>query len=128
MKYVGLSDLKPVTLSVTKPVSEVLPNGLTRLSVDIANPSGSGTAAFAIRPKPVRPSTGEQILPVYMNDGYFSLMPGETKHLTIDYLPSDAGNETPKLEVECWNNFPHPKPKEPPPPPTKEERAASNTQ
>ncbi|MEI6491623.1 MAG: sugar-binding domain-containing protein [Verrucomicrobiota bacterium] len=128
LNYFGLSDMKPVTLSVSKPVPEALPDGLTRLSVDVTNPANSGTVAFAIRPKPVRSATGEQVLPVYMNDGYFSLMPGETKHVIIEYNPANAGGESPKVEVECWNNFPHPKPKEPPPPPTKEERAASNTQ
>jgi hypothetical protein len=125
LNYFGLSDMKPVTLSVTNPVSEALPDGLARLSVEISNPANSGTVAFAIRPKPVRPGTGEQVLPVFMNDGYFSLMPGESKHVSIEYNPANAGGETPKVEVECWNNFPHPKPKEPAPLPTKEDKAGS---
>jgi len=125
LNYYGLSDMKPVELTVSTPVAQVLPDGMTRLTTEITNPAGSGTVAFAIRPKPVRPSTGEQVLPVFMSDGYFSLTPGETKSVTIDYSPASSGGETPKVEVECWNNFQHPKPKEPNPPPTKEEKAAS---
>ena len=108
LDYSGLRSLKPVKLAVTPPVAEVLANGMTKLTMDITNPADSGTVAMAIRPKPVKPSTGEQVLPVYMTDGYFSLTPGETKHLTIEYNPANAGGEKPKVEVECWNNFPPP--------------------
>jgi len=47
--------------------------------------------------------------------------------VTIETTLADAGGETPKGEVECWNNFPHPQPKELTPPLTKVEKAASNT-
>ncbi len=108
LDYTALSSLKPVKLTVTSPTSEVKSDGMTKVTLDITNPADSGTVAFAIRPKPVKPSNGEQVLPVFMNDGYFSLMPGETKRITIEYSPVNAGVETPKVEVECWNNFHHP--------------------
>jgi len=127
LNYHGLSGMKPVELTVSTPVSQVLRDGMTRLTVEITNPSGSGTVAFAIRPKLVKPGSGEQVLPAHMSDGYFSLLPGETKKLTIDSSPANAGKEASKVEVECWNNFPHPQPKEPAPPLTKEEKAATNT-
>ncbi len=117
LDYFGLSSLKPVNLTVTEPKSEVLANGMTKMSVDITNPAGSGTVAFAIRPKPVKPSTGEQVLPVFMNDGYFSLIPGETKRIIMEYNPLNAGGEMPKVAVEYWNNFPHPSPTKPAPTP-----------
>ena len=115
LDYFGLSSLKPVKLTVTAPAAEVLAGGMTRMAVAITNPANSGTVAFAIRPKLVKPGNGEQILPVYMNDGYFSLVPGETKRITIEYSPVSNGGEKPKLEVECWNNFPHPEPMQPAP-------------
>ena len=113
--YFGLSDMRSVQLAVTAPTSEVLADGITKMSLDITNPANSGTVAFAIRPKAVKPSNEEEVLPVFMNDGYFSLIPGETKHVTIEYNPADAGGETPKVEVECWNNFAHPTPVKPAP-------------
>ena len=120
LDYFALSSLKPVRLAVTEPRSAVLASGMTRMTLDITNPADSGTVAFAIRPKPVNPSNGEQVLPVFVNDGYFSLVPGEAKHLTIEYNPVNASGETPKVEVECWNNLPHPTPKKPAPSPPKE--------
>ena len=123
LNYFALSAMKPVRLTVTEPASQVLANGMVRLSLDIANPANSGVVALAIRPKPVRPSTGEQVLPVFMNDGYFSLIPGETKHLTLEYNPIHAGGEKPKVVVECWNNAPHPAPAQPTPTPTPKPKA-----
>jgi hypothetical protein len=117
--YFGLSSMKSVQLTVTDPTSEVLPDGRKKMSLDITNPANSGTVALAIRPKPVKPGNGEQVLPVFMNDDYFSLIPGETKHVTFEYNPADAAGETPKVEVECWNNFTHPTPTAPPPLPEK---------
>jgi len=99
LKYTALNDLKKVTLTVSSRLTE---RGM--MTASITNPAGSNTVAFAIRPKLVKPKTGEQVLPVFMNDGYFSLVPGETKHLTIRFDPADAGPLPPALVVECWNN------------------------
>ncbi len=125
LDYFGLSSLKPVKLAVSTPTSEVLANGMTRMAMDITNPADSGTVAFAIRPKLVEPGSGDQILPVYMNDGYFSLVPDETKHLTIEYNPVNTDGEKPKLEVECWNNFAHPVPLKPAPLPAPVKKLAT---
>ncbi len=124
LNYFGLSEMKPVELTLSPPSSQTLPDGMTRLTTDITNPAGSGTVAFAIRPKLVKSANGEQVLPVHMNDSYFSLLPGETKRLTVDYSSTRAGTDTPKVELECWNNIPHPTPKEPPLPPVKEKPAS----
>ena len=113
LNYFALSSLKSVTLAITSPTSERLVNGLTRLTLNIKNPTDSGTVAFAIRPKPVKPGTDEPILPVFMNDGYFSLIPGETKQVTVEYDPVNADGKTPVVAVECWNNVPHPTPTKP---------------
>ena len=102
LDYTALNDLKPVKLSVSSRLTKSGGSGL--MDVAITNPASSRTVAFAIRPKLVNGATGEQILPVFMNDGYFSLVPGETKHVTIRFDPADAGPKAPKLVMECWNN------------------------
>jgi hypothetical protein len=77
---------------------------MVAMAADI-NPEGSGTVALAVRPKLLKAGTGDQVLPVYMSDGYFGLVPGETKHVTFEFNSSDAGSAAPQLVVECWNNF-----------------------
>ncbi len=106
--YTSLSSLKAVQLEV-KPQGSPRANTATGMSVmaaDITNPANSGTVALAIRPMLIHPGSGEQVLPVYMNEGYFSLVPGETKHVTMEYQPAKAEAEVPRLQVECWNNYP----------------------
>ncbi len=102
LDYSGLADLKPVQLVMqSRPVAS---GTSTTITADINNPANSGTVAFGVRPKLVDAGTGVQILPVHMSDGYFSLLPGETRRVTLDYDPADAGGKVPKLDVECWNN------------------------
>ena len=70
----------------------------------ITNPMQSQTVAFSIRPKLVRADSGDQVLPVFMNAGYFSLLPGESREIRMEYQAVHAGEGAPKLVVECWNN------------------------
>ena len=105
--YTSLNNLKAVQLEV-KPQGyrANTGTGMSVMAVDITNPANSGTVALAIRPMLIHPGTGEQVLPVYMNDGYFSLVPGETKHVTMEYQATKLEAESPRLQVECWNNYP----------------------
>jgi hypothetical protein len=102
LDYTALNSLKPVKLMMTSKTTGT--GGATTISADITNPPDSGVVAFAIRPKLVKADSGDQILPVLMSDGYFSLTPGEAKHLTLEFSPNSAGGEEPKLVLECWNN------------------------
>jgi hypothetical protein len=105
LDYTALSNLKPVKLSIVSKTAAATTPGMVAMAADITNPTDSGTVAFALRPKLVKAGTGDQVLPVYMNDGYFGLVPGETKHITFEFNPTDAGSAAPQLVVECWNNF-----------------------
>jgi len=105
LDYAGLAQLKPVQLAVTTKSLPGKTGAMTTMVAMITNPANSGTVAYAIRPKLVKHDTDDQVLPVFMNDGYFTLMPGETKPITIEYNPLNAGNGQPRLQIECWNNF-----------------------
>jgi len=105
LDYSGLSQLKPVQLAVTTQLAPVNAGQMATMTAIITNPVDSGTVAYAIRPKLVKQDTDDQVLPVFMNDGYFTLIPGETKSITIEYSPLHAGNGQPRLQIECWNNF-----------------------
>ena len=102
LDYSALADLKPVRLAVNSRSSAS--GTSTTITADISNPANSGTVAFAIRPKLVDAGSGAQVLPVHMSDGYFSLLPGETKRVTLEFDPASAGGKPPRLDLECWNN------------------------
>ena len=103
LDYSALSTLKPVQLLMNS--QSARSGNFTTLSADITNPANSGGVALAIRPKLVDASSGAQVLPVHQSDGYFSLLPGETKHVTLEFDSASNGGKASKLVLECWNNF-----------------------
>ena len=108
LNFHALNNLPQVHLSVVSQVTQS--QGIGTMTAAITNPANSHTVAFAVRPKLVKNGTGEQVLPVFMNNGYFALLPGETKRLTIHFDPVTAGPKAPRLVVECWNNAARPYP------------------
>ena len=89
-------------LKVSKPVVTVAKNGVNKvLTYTVTNHSKS-TAAFGIRAQLLKPS-GAQILPAMFSDGYFSLMQGETKTLSVEADPKLLGNNY-KLDLKAYNN------------------------
>ena len=46
--------------------------------------------------------TNERILPAYFSDGYFTLMPGEEKEITLDY-PKQETSDNMKVTAEGYN-------------------------
>ncbi|GHT34328.1 hypothetical protein FACS189434_10310 [Bacteroidia bacterium] len=67
-----------------------------KITAQIKNPSND--VALMIRLK-VQDEQGERILPVFYSDNYFSLLPGETKTVMMEF----ESDKTPKLAVEGWN-------------------------
>ncbi len=62
----------------------------------------TGTAlAFQVRLKLVDPSSGEEILPVYWEDNYFALFPGESRELNVSFPGMASGQ--PRVTAEAWN-------------------------
>jgi mannosylglycoprotein endo-beta-mannosidase len=98
--------LPPVALSGDVGVSQDGPEYL--LSVRISNPAK--VVAFFIRLKLLRANapagTDDRVLPSFYDDNYFTLLPGETKLLTIRCAQADAGSVPPQLWVAGWNILP----------------------
>jgi hypothetical protein len=104
LNYTALAALKPVQLTEASRIERVGSSSI--MTATITNPGQSGTVALAIRPKLVRADSGEQILPVHASDGYFSLLPGESKEVTLEFSPESAGSQPARLVVECYNDPP----------------------
>jgi len=50
-----------------------------------------------------RQHSKERVLPVYYTDNYISLVPGETKTITIEAALTDLKGELPLVVVDGWN-------------------------
>ncbi|MBS1606406.1 MAG: glycosyl hydrolase [Bacteroidetes bacterium] len=71
-----------------------------RFTATITNPAG-GPVAFFNRISLVNRGNRQRILPVFYSDNYFSILPGESKTITMDYTPRDG--ETPQVSLRGWN-------------------------
>ncbi|MGV8095054.1 MAG: glycoside hydrolase family 2 protein [Mangrovibacterium sp.] len=96
--YDGLNELKEV-----EPVLKLVKNSSGIKTVQISNPSNE--TAFFIRLKVSGQDSKELALPVFFSENYFTLLPGESRQITIDLslLQEKAESESLQIETEGWN-------------------------
>lgn len=98
----NLNDLPQVTLPATATKSG---NGQTcRLTVHVSNPTHS--VALMLRLKVIRAHSGKRVLPIFYEDNYFSLLPGESQTVSVEFAAANLAGEQPRLAIEGWNIVP----------------------
>jgi hypothetical protein len=75
--------------------------GGREVSVTIHNPSASIALMTHLQLRGA--ASGARVLPAFYSDNYFSLLPGETKSVTIDAAEADFHGEAPAIAVDGWN-------------------------
>jgi exo-1,4-beta-D-glucosaminidase len=94
----ALARLPPTTLSVSPAFAAAGPQATARVTV-----TNTGRAlAFQIRLKLEDPGTGDEILPVFWDDNYFELLPGEQREISVSYPRGDR-DMLPRVTAEAWN-------------------------
>jgi len=94
-----LEKLPPVRLDTS---CQVEPQGdQTVVRVKVNNPTEH--LAFFIHLAATRGPYGDEILPVFWQDNYFSLLPGQAREVTATFATRDARGTKPALEVGGWN-------------------------
>jgi exo-1,4-beta-D-glucosaminidase len=78
-----------------------LEKGKYIVSVEVENPSSS--LAFAVNPKIIGNVSKDLILPVFWEDNYFALLPGEKRQLKVEFSERDLNNEKPVFAIDGWN-------------------------
>ena len=100
--YSGLRKMKKAALKVgAHTAGEGTSAGSRTVTVTLTNPAG-GPVAFFNRLSLVDPATKKRILPVFYSDNYVSVLPGESKTITMEYQPV-PGQAAPMVSVEGWN-------------------------
>jgi hypothetical protein len=69
--------------------------------VRIENPTDQ--LAFFIQLAVTKGPGGEEVLPIFWSDDYFSLLPGESKMVAATFATDDLHGANPALEVGGWN-------------------------
>lgn len=95
--FKALDQLPTVALDIHAKRQEA--GGQTVLQVTLRNPSSSVALMTHLQLRNAR--TGHRVLPVFYSDNYISLLPGESKNLTVE--AAGLGNDSPLLAVDGWN-------------------------
>ncbi|PYT57836.1 MAG: glycosyl hydrolase family 2 [Acidobacteria bacterium] len=95
----GLNGLGNAKVAITKAVHASGPNRWITVSVE----NKGEDVAFMVHPRLTRGKGGEDVVPVFWSDNYFSLLPGEKKTVTAGYERSSVAGSTPEIVVDGWN-------------------------
>ncbi|KQN34583.1 glycosyl hydrolase [Pedobacter sp. Leaf41] len=91
--YRGLQNLKPAALKVN-----AVKKSKDKMEVTLTNPGGNPVAFFN-RVALINSQTGKRILPAFYDDNYVSILPGESRLITVEY----NGDQKTAIEVYGWN-------------------------
>ncbi|MGH9543498.1 MAG: hypothetical protein ACRD2H_16655, partial [Terriglobales bacterium] len=69
--------------------------------VHISNPGPN--VAFLVRLRITQGPGGPDVLPIFWQDNYISLLPGESRTLTAGYALGELHGAAPMLAVDGWN-------------------------
>ena len=105
MRYESLNSLPEVRLraavSSKSIVSAEIGKGNHAYTVTLSNTSS--TPALQTRIRTISSETKEDVLPAFYSDNYFSLMPGESKTVTVEFDPKYLKSGKPLFELSGWN-------------------------
>lgn len=97
----GLNSL-PTNGHVTISGSKTASNGVETATINLQNISGSNLAFF-MRAEVTKGLNGQEVVPVYYDDGCITLWPGESKTITAKYATADLQAQTAYLRVSGFH-------------------------
>jgi exo-1,4-beta-D-glucosaminidase len=100
--YTALQNLPKVKLTAWMNVATVGPDTAAHIAVE--NPSTS--LAFLVRLRLLKGKDGEEALPVFFTDNYFSMLPGEKREISVKVRTADLAGAQPALAVDGFNIVP----------------------
>ena len=100
LAYRKLTRLPAVTLGATATSSHT--NDTNRVRVQLTNPGS--TVALMTKLTLIDAADDTRILPAYFSDNYVSLLPGETREVTVEYPASSASiHGEAAIAIRGWN-------------------------
>ncbi len=101
LDFTALNSLEPVDVKLSSKLKRV--NGKAFIEANVSLPKSAKNLAFAICLKATRTTDGERLLPAIMSDNYFTLMPGESKQVTIEFDESLLQSGSYRLTATPYN-------------------------
>jgi exo-1,4-beta-D-glucosaminidase len=101
----GLNSLPQVKLEATAKTRSVL-TGPDPRNIDLTIKNPSSSLAFMVHLRATKGPNGDDFVPVFWNDNYFSLLPGEEKKLSVSFTTYDPKIRFPSLFIDGYNVAP----------------------
>jgi beta-mannosidase len=98
-QFAGLENLPTVTLDVDSTSRKE--HDKTWFTVTLANKTSN--IALLAHLQLHQKKSGKRVLPVFYSDNYLSLVPGESRTVTIEAATRDLDGEEPLIEVDGYN-------------------------
>ena len=95
----ALQNLPKATVRSSAKFSEAGSDAVAHVAVENAGSS----LAFLVRLRLLKGQDGPEVLPVFPDDSYFSLLPGEKREITIHVRKSDLGTNKPVVVLDGFN-------------------------
>jgi exo-1,4-beta-D-glucosaminidase len=96
-----LTTLPRVELKTSATEAKSGAHNLVRINIE--NPSHTLGFAVSLR---VTNASGEDVVPILMEDNYFSLLPGEKRTVSLNFAQKDLRGPSPLVHVDGWNIAP----------------------
>jgi exo-1,4-beta-D-glucosaminidase len=100
--FAALQDLPKTTVNASMSVSDAGDETAARVTVE----NTGSDLAFLVRLRLLKGKDGAEVLPVFFDDNYISLLPGEKREITVHVRNSDLGATKPVLAVDGFNVAP----------------------
>lgn len=97
--FTELNDLPDVKINSRHSFEQI--GSESKVKVTLENPTN--TIAFFVYLSVVGKQSGNPVLPIYWDDNYISILPGETIEISASYATEDLQGEEPTLKVRGWN-------------------------
>jgi exo-1,4-beta-D-glucosaminidase len=107
--YTPQKEFEDVTSLQTLPTLKLVSHASSapgKVQVTVENPTRS--VAFMVHLRLTKGKSGEDVIPIFWDDNYFSLLPGESKTVGATYDIASLGGKPPSLEIDGWNIAPMP--------------------
>jgi hypothetical protein len=97
--FTNLSQLPEVKLDVE--VEEIEIENRSTYKIRLKNPTEN--LAFFVNPSIRKGKIGEEVLPCFWSDNYFSILPERHKELTVEFQKQEFKSEGLVLKLDGWN-------------------------
>ncbi len=98
----GLNSLPQAKLEAEAAAQDI--EGSVKIQLRVKNPSTG--VVFMVHARLSKGKDGDDLVPIFWDDNYFSLLPGEEKSFAVSFRKSDLDGQEPFLTIDGYNVAP----------------------